>query len=292
MKKKILLLVVLIVLFALFIGIRFFVMDKQNSNGRIKIVSTPVASVFIDNVPVGKTPYEEKQKAGEFIVKLIPEKSKDGSQITSWQGKVKVNKNALTYVSRELGGNDLTSAGEIFTVTKMTTKPKNKSYGEIYVESEPSGAIVYLDNDEKGVAPLILQDVLKGDHEISIYMPGFLRRTQKINVDGEYKVSTSFKLALDPSQKTLDQTLTETRKKEASKSAEIKKDAIKTMIIISETPTGWLRVRSEPSTAASEISRVNAGEKYELIEEQPEWFKIKLEAGEGWVSAQYATKEE
>lgn len=292
MKKKILFLLLLIFLFAAFLGIRFFLMDRQNANGRLKIVSTPAASVFIDNVPIGKTPYEEKQREGEFIIKLIPEKGEGDAQISSWQGKVKINKNTLTYVNRELGGNDLTSAGEIFTVVKMAEKPKNKNYGEIYVESEPSGAIVYLNNDEKGVTPLILQEVLKGDHELSIYMPGFLRRTQKINVDGSYRVNAGFKLALDPTQKTLDQTLNETRKKEATKSAALKEATASAQIVIGETPTGWLRVRSEPSISATEIGRVNAGEKYPLIEEQINWYKIKLETLEGWISAEYATKDE
>ena len=64
----------------------------------------------------------------------------------------------------------------------MEKSPRGNT-GEIEVETEPTGAIVYLDNDDKGVAPLILTDVPSGTHELSVFLPGFSRRTQKINID-------------------------------------------------------------------------------------------------------------
>jgi hypothetical protein len=286
MKKKLFLLLLLCVLFAGFIVVKFFVLDKTTASGIVRVVSSPNAGVFIDNVAVGKTPYEAKHKPGEYVLKLIPEK--EASATASWQGKVSVYKNTLTYISRELGSSDITSAGEVLTITKMETKPKNSNYGEIYVETEPSGGIVYLDNDEKGVSPVILADVMKGDHELSVYIPGFFRRTQKINVDSEYRVNASFKLAIDQTQKTLDKTLDEKRK-EASASAEDDKG---TKVKISDTPTGFLRVRSEPSVEASEAAQVKPGDIYDLLEEKEGWFKIKLATLEGWISAQYAKKQE
>jgi len=60
----------------------------------------------------------------------------------------------------------------------MEKSPRD-DVGEIYIETEPTGALVYLDNEEKGVAPLILADVPSGIHELSVFLPGFLRRTQK-----------------------------------------------------------------------------------------------------------------
>src|SRR3989339_1308214 len=190
MKNKLVLLLVLILLFAGFVTVRFFVFDKQNEYGKLKITSSPGASVFINNMIIGKTPFEDKYKIGEYLLKLIPEGT--STETASWNGKVMINKNALTYVNRELGSSDITSAGEIFSTSKMKKAPKNSSHGEIYVETEPQGAIVTLDNDEKGVAPLILSDVIKGDHELSVYMPGFFRRNQKINIDSGYKVNAYF----------------------------------------------------------------------------------------------------
>jgi len=57
------------------------------------------------------------------------------------------------------------------------------------------------------------------------------------------------------------------------------------------TGVGWLRVRAEPSLSATEITKVNVGEKFEALEEKTGWVKIKLPDGkEGWVSADYVEK--
>jgi len=292
MKSKLVLLLILILLFAGFVCVRYFILDKQSAYGKLKIISSPMTSVFINNMVIGKTPYEDKYKVGEYLLKLIPEGT--ATETASWNGKINVYKNALTYVNRELGSSDIFSAGEIFTTQKMSTAPKNSNYGEIYVETEPQGAIVTLDNDEKGVAPLVLQDVLRGDHELSIFMPGFFRRSQKINVDSGYRVNSSFKLALDQSQKQLTKDL----EKEATGAAKNGK----IYVTINNNPQGWLRVRADASVEATEEAKVKVGEKYEFLEEKPSWFRIKFNGNkdgvvsgefvDGWVSSEYSTKEE
>lgn len=285
MRNKLILLLILLILFAGFVGFKYFLLNQSNVFGKIKVISSPATSVFINNVAAGKTPFEDKYKIGEYLVKLIPEGT--AADTASWQGKVKIYKNALTFVNRELGSSDINSAGEIFTTTKMETSPKDANLGEIYVETDPNGAIVYLDNDEKGVASLVLSDVLRGDHELSVYMPGFFRRTQKINVDGGYRINASFKLAIDQSQK-LSPTAS-TGKKEATGSATTKK----VFIIVKDTPTGWLRVRDDASVAASETAKVKPKDRFELLEEKSGWYKIAYEEGKtGWVSAEYAEKQE
>lgn len=293
MKNKLVLLLILVILFIGFVAVRFFILDQQNVYGKLKVLSSPTASVFVNNTAIGKTPFEEKYKVGEYILKLIPEGT--ATEAAFWTGKIKVYKNALTYVNRELGSSDITSSGEIFTTQKMEKPPKNSGYGEIYVESEPAGAIVTLDNDEKGVAAILMENVLKGDHELSVFMPGFFRRTQKVNVDPGYRVNAYFKLAIDESQKIA--TPTPAVGKEATSSAQIEK----AYVTIKDTPQGWLRVRMDASIEASEAAKVKPGQRYEFLEEKSGWYKIKfngdkegLVAGEfeeGWVSSQYSTKD-
>lgn len=282
MQKKLLLLFILVLLFGVFIAVRFLLAGKQDVYGRLQIISSPNASVFINNVASGQTPFDSsRQKAGEYIIKLIPDNV--ATQTASWQGKVQVYKNALTYVNRELGSSDLTSAGEIFTVIPM--EKANGAYGEVYIETEPQGAIVYLDNDEKGVAPVVLADVTKGDHELSVFMPGFLRRTQKINVDAGYRVNANFKLAIDENQQLIP-TPRPDGDKEATQSAEPEKKTV----TIKDTPTGFLRVREEPSVNASESAQVKPGETFDVLEENSNWYKISYSPGKsGWISAEYTT---
>src|SRR5207302_30397 len=108
--------------------------------------------------------------------------------------------NTLAYANVELGSSDISTAAEIFTVSKMKDKPSKNDIGEIEVETDPAGAIVSLDNDEKGTASLILTDVPRGNHELSVNLPTFFPRTQKINVEPGYRVHAFFKLAVDQAQ--------------------------------------------------------------------------------------------
>ncbi len=285
-KGKLILLTVLVFLFGLFLLGKFFLFNNQLELGEINIISTPKSVVYLDQIQVGSTPIQQKIKVGEYQIKLIP--NKEASQSATWQGKIKVYKNAVTFVGRVLGTSDISTAGEILTVTKMSSKPSRDDIGEIAVESEPQGALVFLDLDEKGVAPLILTDVPKGTHELSIYLPGFIRRTLKLNVESGFRTSTTVKLAIDQlsqQEASKSATITNTSKNSSSTGAK------SIMIRIKETPTGWLRVRSEPSVGASESAKVNPGESYALIEEIPNWYKILFnDEQEGWVAAQYSEK--
>jgi len=290
MRRKLIFLGLLVLGFVIFILGKAIFFNQKNAYGKLKIVSSPTASIFIDNVAIGKTPFEDKYKVGEYLIKLIPEGV--ATDTASWNGKVSIEKNILTYVNIELGSLDLTTAGEIFTMKRSNTvKP---GYGEIYVETEPTGALVSLDNDEKGVSSLILENVAPGVHELSVFMPGFFRRTQKVNIDAGYRLYAKFKLAIDQSQKFI----TPTEEKEATKSGKTEE---KKFVVIKETPTGWLRVRTDPSLGASESAKIKVGEKYEFLEEKEGWYKIKFngnkdglvegEFDEGWISSSYAQKE-
>lgn len=299
-KGKLILLSFLFFLFIGYIFIKLLFLDKKNDFGELKVISTPSTNIFLDTVNIGKTPFDDKVRTGEYMIKLIADKEASGA--AAWQGKVNINKNSVTYINRELGLSDIRSAGEILSITKSSAKMKDPSTGELQIDTDPVGALVYLDNDEKGIASLLLQEIPKGSHDVSVYMPGFFKRTFKVNIESQYKVSAQVKLAIDEeAQKEL----------QASPSAQLAKDkyaSSKTSdsstidtkstekqtvptVLIKDTPTGWLRVRYEPNLSASEAARINPGDKYSLLEEKPGWYKIPYEEGkEGWISSQYAEK--
>jgi len=289
MKRKLIVLAILLLLFVVFALVRFFLFDNPGTTGRLKVLSSPTAGIFIDNAAVGKTPYETRLKPGEYMIKLIPEG--EDTQTVSWSGTVTVREHALTYVSREMGTTELTSAGEILSIVKMEKSPKGET-GQVSIETEPTGAIVFLDNDEKGVAPLILDEVPPGDHELAVYLPGFFRRSQKINVEVGNVVMTVFKLGLDKTHKTLEQELEE-KKKEASDSAEVTSESStktasgKTLTIL-DTPTGFLNVRDDPSTSGKKVDEVSPGDQFPYTEESDGWYLIQIKDGEeGWVFGDY-----
>jgi len=296
-RGKLILLTVLVILFGLFLFGKFFIFNDSVNLGEINIVSTPKSVVYLDQIQIGSTPVQQKIKVGEYLLKLIP--NKEASQTATWQGKIKVYKNAVTYVGRVLGNSDISTAGEISTVTRMEAKPSREDIGEIAVESEPQGALVSLDLDEKGVAPMILSDVPKGTHELSIELPGFTRRSIRLNVESGFRTSVAVKLAINlldskestPSARSTGSGQASSGQAKATTGSATTGTSESIMIRIKETPTGWLRVRTEPSVGASESAKVSPGETYDLIEEQPNWYKILFnDEQEGWVAAQYSEK--
>ncbi len=294
MKKKLLLLFILSIGFGIFLAAKFFFFKSKDKFGQLTVLSSPEASVFLNDLMIGRTPVKaDKIKAGEHLIKLIPEGV--ATDTASWKGKIKVTPNSLTFVSFDLGSSDVSTAGEIFYVEKLKKKGK-KGTGEIFVQTEPAGAIVYLNNDEKGIAPLKLVDVPQGEHELSVYLPGFFKRTRKVLVNEGYRLNAYFKLAIDKSQQERLKKLEEsTKEKEATEEAKAK-----TFVKIRNTPTGWLRVRSEPSLGASESAKIKVGAQFELLDEQKGWYKIRFNGKEedlvsgsfeeGWISSRYAEK--
>ncbi len=60
-----------------------------------------------------------------------------------------------------------------------------------------------------------------------------------------------------------------------------------------ETGLGWLRVRDVPGLDGTELTRVNVGDSFDVLEEQDGWVKIKVSSEvEGWVSEDYVDIEE
>ncbi|MFW6110189.1 MAG: PEGA domain-containing protein [Patescibacteria group bacterium] len=60
---------------------------------------------------------------------------------------------------------------------------------------------------------------------------------------------------------------------------------------IKSTSVGFLRVRSGPGTAHSEITRINPGNEFRLLDEEAGWYKVQIdEETVGWVTSRYAEK--
>ncbi len=293
MKKKLGIIGLVFGIFVLVVVIRFFVFDLPSQTGRLKVLSSPNAGIFIDDVATGKTPYEARMKPGTYRIKLIPEGA--DSKTVAWEGEALVSENSLTYVARELGTSEVTSAGEVITLSKLKSKPKGE-FGAVSVITEPQGAVVSLNTDEKGIAPTRLEDVPIGEHELTVALPGFFRRSQKIVVPKGYEVIVQIKLAVDSAHQTLDVVM-----KGATAEATLEADLKPTeepaqkegaRIVILDTPTGFLNVREEPNTSAKQIDQVKPKEEYLFSESKSGWYKITLKDGTvGWISGDYVEEQ-
>lgn len=260
--------------------------------GVLKVASTPIASVFLDNKHVGRTPVEIKISAGEYAIRLVPETSTQ--TLSSWQGNVKITPDILTYVNANLGESEFTTAVEIMWLEKITSK-----LAEVSIATNPDGATASLDGETKGITPVSIPNVGTGDHSLAIASPGFLSRNMKVKTTAGYKLNAVVKLSLsgEASPEASPSSTPPVKQDLAPQGTPTKAisstDPDKPFITIKDTPTGFLRVRMEPSTSASEAARVNPKEKYHIEDEKSGWYQIKYDADNlGWVSGQYAAKTE
>lgn len=282
MKGKLKLIGILTIAFCIFIVVQLLFSILSKKEGRLSVASHPGAAVFIDNVMKGNTPFENVFKEGEYMLKIVPDGVATGA--ASWQKKVSVYTGSLTHVDVQLESTDIASWADVYWVTKRGMFDKK---GGMQVQTEPAGALVYIDNDEKGISPMTIDNITADMHELSVFSPGFSKRSKKIKITPGFDLHAFIKLAIDPSQKA--KYSVPDKIVEATSAAQLKEPANTVKIL--DTPTGWLRVRDEPTLAGSESARVNPGQRFELLEEQTGWFKIRIDGQkEGWISDQYAQK--
>ncbi len=296
MKTKLLIVFILTIIFGIVVLARGVYLKNfaGGKEGFLTVEASPASSVFLDDNLIGKTPVQSfRLSAGQHKIKIIPEGIAEDT--ATWEGKIEVTKNSLTYVSVNLGKNAATTAVTIAYISKPEKKLK-KGTGAVVVDTEPAGAIVYLNNDEKGVAPVRMEEVPLGAHEIRVSLPFFFNRIQKIKVKEGEVVNLYFKLAVDESQKKID---LPDQQEQATEEADLQEQT-RQKVRIKSTPTGWLRVRSRPGLGGQELAKVKTGAIFEVLEEDAGWVKIKfngrqedLESGEfeeGWVSGRYTEK--
>lgn len=269
------------------IGVMKFLANRGPKEGELRVESQPVATIFLDNKNIGRTPFKDKVEAGEYTLKLVPENAT--TQLTTWEGKVVVGLNLRTHVNAHLNESDLATAVDVVWLEKITSKAS-----ELSVITSPDGATVLVDDATRGVTPLSISDISAGEHTLSITNSGFLSRTLKIKTTPGYRLIAIFKLALSAGGPITSPTVfptpmeSGTPTKAATTSATQILDPPKPFVRIKDTPTGFLRVRLEPSTSASEAGRVNPGEKYTYFDTENGWYQIKYDGkNTGWVSGQY-----
>jgi len=263
----------------------------KKSPAALQINTTPIANVFIDGKLTGKTPYQSSDlKAGEISLKLIPESAT--APLASWEGKVKLSNGVLTLIERDFATSEAGSSGQVLTLERL----KDKKAASFSLISDPDGALVHLDGEAKGFTPLTVEKIGEGDHQIVISKEGFVEKSIKAKAVTGFKLIVNAKLAQELYEvpvASLSGTPTPTvaDKKQITPTPSDKSQPASGEVLIKETPTGWLRVRSGPSTTSTEVAKVNPGEKYPLLEEKSGWYKIEYEEEKtGWISGQYASK--
>ncbi len=297
----------------LFVGLAILVIrlvvGLQPKQGELRIESQPEAAVYLNNKSIGKTPITKpllKVDAGEHTLKITSDIS---PSLASWESKIRIVPNTVTAVTVALSESELTNQSDVLWMEHISGKKT-----EVVFQSDPDGAIVMVDQDMKGVTPLTLTDLLPGNHEVFVSARGYLPRTVTVKVTPGYRITAQFQLALSPGT---DATATPTPSPIATQSGQISPpptptedsksstgtptpktqtqipDPKKPYAIVKDTPTGFLRLRMEPSTAATEVAKLNPGEKFTILSEESGWYELLYSSTQnGWASGQYLTKVE
>lgn len=253
----------------------FFVMGLFNQdNAGILINTTPTATVYINEEEVGRTPHESTMKAQEVTVRLVPDSFEQ--PLAPFETKVNLASGIQTIINREFGTTPDDSSGAIVSFEKVGGKEVS-----ISIVSTPDAAQVMIDGQVKGFTPFKTSSITAEKHTIAVSAPGYEEKALDVQTQEGYKLTAIFNLAKNGEEVIVEEVIEED---------DVEEDKV-TMIIILETPTGYLRVRKEPSTLAEEVGRVKPNEEYELLaeDESTGWYKIQLDEGEeGWISNQYA----
>lgn len=270
-----------------FLAVKIFVIDKRIPiYAGMRIDSTPKAKVFINGQFASDTPFEKEDLIpGEYLIRIEPLDKTTGIQ--PWDGKVKLFPGSLTYVNETLASDPSLAGGQILWLEKIPSADD----GELTVVSTPDKGRVYLDGQEKGPAPILLRDISSGDHEIRISLEDYSDQIVQGKILPGYRLNAVVKL---------------NKSKLARKNTPINNDPIlpvavlgsasqsgtllKPYVVVKETPTGFLRIRSAPNLVASEAAKVRPGEQFSLISEVAGWSQIKIGDDFGWANDQYLEK--
>lgn len=288
MKKK--WLIVAIVVLVLVLG-GLIVKSKflgQKKPGGLQISTMPKAVVFLDGTQVGVTPFfDDKIEPGEHTIKLVPEEGTDS--LVTWEGKVDLTPGILVVVNRVLGPDESASSGEILTLEKIGSRDKSS----LTVISMPDKAVVKIDGEPKGFAPVTLEDLAPDSYQVVVNSPGYEEKTISAKTVAGYKLIIDVRLAKEI--EGIEEATASAEEEEVEEEDEVEETTTtpsveKPYVRIKDTPTGWLRVRLGPSTSATEAAKVDPDETYPYLDETKDgWYKIEYEEGEeGWISGVYA----
>ena len=254
--------------------------EKDNGNNKLKIISNPTgALVYIDNVEIGKTPFSSTTLSpGDYNLKI----EQDGFE--TQEMKITTDKNYTVNVNVKLFPLPIPSSVATFEGSDNLYAIFSNNESVLSNTQTWVDTIVYW-NKTKGITlsnegnnkELVFDYFL--DYKGNIFnREGKLTTTDKIDKisKGAYLGKASDGIVLSEQAKNIYVSLTNQTFTSGKNAA------------VLETGTGWLRVRSGPSVGSTEVQKINVGEKFEVLDEQNGWIKLKLNATTtGWALKEY-----
>lgn len=281
MRRKLLgFLSIILIFIGLFLFFQVVINFLPKGHGALQVTSNVTAKVLLNGKVIGNTPLckceeSERIEEGQYTLQLIPQDSSG-----TFTSKIRIGKGVLTAVDRTFLPGSYASSYTLY-LEKIFS-----SNAQLFVSSLPQGALVTVDGTDSGTTPLLINNVSVSPHEVEIQKGGYGKKTIRIKTASGYKLIIEAVLGTLPSS---DEVL-------PGSQPPVTPTPTSSLphVIISETPTGFLRVRQNATLNSAEIGRVTPGQSLLLLDEQNGWYKVQLTDGktQGWISVDFATKQE
>lgn len=294
MRKKVFLLS--LVLISTFVVSGCSVLQKANKKTGLQITTEgSQAAVFLNDQYVNNTPFVDKNlQPGKYSVRLEP--TEEG--LAPYETTITLRAGALSAIVWKFGETIELSSGSIYEMEVIES-----SHASFSVQTIPDNAIFKLDDQPGELTPFIIDELSAGDHSYEVVAASYLPLKHTVQLTSGYRTNVVVKLARDPAHFV---NVNQLENEYASQSAYI--DAVTipeataeptasisaslntiSRVKILTTTTGWLRVRSSPSSSGEELAQVDTGEVFPHQKTENGWHQIEYESGKmGWVSGQYS----
>lgn len=271
MRIRSLLLPIILLLVSGVVGY-YFVFRWQRYSG-INIDTIPKARVYLNGKDVGVTPYvNENLKPGDYKLRLSAV-LEDGQE-NDFQTQLKLIPGTIAVVNRVFGKTQLDSWGVVISFDKI-----NYPQAALYLASNPD-ALVRINNVERGLTPQKVSIDKIDKHELTFQRDGYASQSFTVVPEIGYQLNVIADLGSIKD-------LREDSNASSSAQNNITSQESGQYATVSNTPTGFLRMRFEPSINSVEVGQVLPGESYPILASQSGWVKIKTQVAEGWVTSEY-----
>lgn len=225
----------------------------SGAKASLQITSDPQAKIIINGTDFGQTPFFSDQLSANQTYQINIQTNSGGHV-----EELRLLPNTLSIINRQLSLEDQKSQGETVSLAKGVNGLK--------VISFPVASHVFIDGEFKGNTPINIDNLSLGDHRVTVKKEGFVERLVRVHIQANYSVIVNSQLATVDSPKTNPLP----------------------RIVIKDSPTGFLRVRENPDINSTEITQVQPGQEFEVLELNNNFAQIKIdELTTGWVSSEY-----
>lgn len=289
--------------------------EQEFSGLEVRTTNGADVQIYLDELHLGQSPLEKRDiQPGTYTLRLEP----SSTDQQPYETQIHLYPKTMTSVVWSFDGSQPSGNGEILELEPLASDER----AELSVITVPEGAKISLDTQSYGLSPVVVDNVDPGQYTLSVDAVAHNKKAFTINIQPGYRlhvfarltkedaalqVDDSVDAAEDAESPNTNDNLEEvlepsdressdaarrslpTPKPSASPSPQPSQNPEKPYVLITETGTGWLRVRDQASSAGQEVARVDVGGKYPYISTLNGWYEIEYSPGNtGWISGQYA----